>query len=98
MEAAAIESDLESPLTTHSATQGNFGSWFPSTSAKSGNFGNVACFSTQTYKHMNSGEGGFLTTNDVDIAAQAIVLSGSYMLYENAMVRRHPLRCLKVYA
>ena len=50
--------------------------------SKSGNFGNVACFSTQTYKHMNSGEGGFLTTNDVDIAAQAIVLSGSYMLYE----------------
>ena len=49
---------------------------------RSGNFGKVACFSTQTYKHMNSGEGGFLTTNDADIAARATILSGSYMLYE----------------
>lgn len=48
---------------------------------RSGNFGKVACFSTQTYKHMNSGEGGFLTTNDPHIAARAIVHSGSYMLY-----------------
>lgn len=49
---------------------------------KSGNFGKVACFSTQTYKHMNSGEGGFLTTDDAEIAARATILSGSYMLYE----------------
>ena len=49
---------------------------------KSGNFGAVACFSTQTYKHLNSGEGGFLTTDDAEIAARAIMLSGSYMLYE----------------
>lgn len=48
----------------------------------SGNFGHIACFSTQTYKHINSGEGGFLTTNDAQLAARAIVLSGSYMLYE----------------
>ncbi len=48
----------------------------------SGNFGKVACFSTQTYKHINSGEGGFLTTNDADVAARSVVLSGSYMLYE----------------
>ena len=48
---------------------------------RSGNFGKVAAFSTQTYKHMNSGEGGFLTTNDPDIAARATVSSGSYMLY-----------------
>jgi len=48
---------------------------------RSGNFGKVAAFSTQTYKHMNSGEGGFLTTNDAGIAARAIVSSGSYMLY-----------------
>lgn len=48
---------------------------------RSGNFGKVACFSTQTYKHMNSGEGGFLTTNDPHIAARAVVHSGSYMLY-----------------
>ncbi|MEM8792981.1 MAG: aminotransferase class I/II-fold pyridoxal phosphate-dependent enzyme [Pseudomonadota bacterium] len=48
---------------------------------RSGNFGHVACFSTQTYKHMNSGEGGFLTTDDPEIAARATVGSGSYMLY-----------------
>lgn len=49
---------------------------------KSGNFGKVACFSTQTYKHINSGEGGLLTTDDADLAARATILSGSYMLYE----------------
>ena len=48
---------------------------------RSGNFGKVAAFSTQTYKHMNSGEGGFLTTNDPEMAARAVVSSGSYMLY-----------------
>ena len=49
---------------------------------RSGNFGDVAAFSTQTYKHMNSGEGGFLTTNDDEAAARAIIHSGSYMLYD----------------
>ena len=49
---------------------------------RSGNFGDVAAFSTQTYKHMNSGEGGFLTTDDDEMAARAIINSGSYMLYE----------------
>ena len=49
---------------------------------RSGNFGDVAAFSTQTYKHMNSGEGGFLTTDNDEMAARAIINSGSYMLYE----------------
>ena len=49
---------------------------------KSGTFGKIACFSTQTYKHMNSGEGGFLTTNDAEVMARAIMHSGSYMLFE----------------
>ena len=49
---------------------------------RSGNFGDVAAFSTQTYKHMNSGEGGFLTTDNDEMAARAIIHSGSYMLYE----------------
>ncbi len=48
---------------------------------RSGNFGRVAAFSTQTYKHINSGEGGLLTTDDPVIAARAIIMSGSYMLY-----------------
>ena len=47
----------------------------------SGNFGRVAAFSTQTYKHMNSGEGGLLTTNDPEVAARLTMLSGSYMIY-----------------
>ncbi|RLA14831.1 MAG: aminotransferase [Gammaproteobacteria bacterium] len=51
-------------------------------SKKSGSFGRIACFSTQTYKHINSGEGGFLTTNDPEMMAHAIILSGSYMLFE----------------
>ena len=48
----------------------------------SGTFGKAACFSTQTYKHINSGEGGFVTTDDADVIARAIIRSGSYMLYE----------------
>ncbi|UFS56630.1 aminotransferase class I/II-fold pyridoxal phosphate-dependent enzyme [Comamonadaceae bacterium M7527] len=47
----------------------------------SGTWGAVGCFSTQTYKHINSGEGGLLVTDDEDICAQAILMSGSYMLY-----------------
>ena len=47
----------------------------------SGRWGKIGCYSTQTYKHMNSGEGGFLVTDDDEVAARAILLSGSYMLY-----------------
>jgi dTDP-4-amino-4,6-dideoxygalactose transaminase len=49
---------------------------------KSGSFGLAGCFSTQTYKHLNSGEGGLLTSDDPEFMARAIILSGSYMLYE----------------
>ncbi len=49
---------------------------------KSGTFGAIACFSTQTYKHINSGEGGLLTTEDEEVIARAILHSGSYMLYQ----------------
>lgn len=48
----------------------------------SGRHGAVSAYSCQTYKHMNSGEGGLLITDDEEIAAKAIMLSGSYMLYE----------------
>jgi dTDP-4-amino-4,6-dideoxygalactose transaminase len=47
----------------------------------SGRHGVIGCYSTQTYKHINSGEGGFLVTDDPDLAARAVLLSGSYMLY-----------------
>ncbi|MBT8454992.1 MAG: aminotransferase class I/II-fold pyridoxal phosphate-dependent enzyme [Rhodobacteraceae bacterium] len=48
----------------------------------SGRHGIAGCYSTQTYKHMNSGEGGFLVTDDAELAARAVLLSGSYMLYD----------------
>ena len=48
----------------------------------SGTWGTVGCYSCQTYKHMNAGEGGLLVTDDAEVAARAIMLSGSYMLYE----------------
>lgn len=47
----------------------------------SGTFGVAACFSLQTFKHINSGEGGLIVTDDEDLAARAILYSGSYMLY-----------------
>lgn len=47
----------------------------------SGRHGKVAAYSMQTYKHINSGEGGFITTDDAEVAARAVLLSGSYMLY-----------------
>ena len=53
----------------------------------SGTFGDVACFSTQTFKHINSGEGGLLVTDDEDIAARAVLHSGSYMLYAQHRAR-----------
>jgi dTDP-4-amino-4,6-dideoxygalactose transaminase len=48
----------------------------------SGTFGRIGCFSTQTYKHVNSGEGGLLVSEDAAIAAKAILYSGSYMFYD----------------
>ena len=48
----------------------------------SGSYGIASCFSTQTYKHINSGEGGLLVSNDAALMSRATVLSGSYMLYD----------------
>ena len=47
-----------------------------------GRWGAMGCFSTQTYKHANSGEGGLLISDDPQMMARAILLSGSYMLYD----------------
>ncbi len=49
---------------------------------RSGSFGLAGCFSTQTYKHLNSGEGGLLVSEDADFMARATIMSGSYMLYD----------------
>lgn len=48
----------------------------------SGRWGKFGCYSTQTYKHMNSGEGGVLISDDSEGMARAIMMSGSYMLFE----------------
>ncbi len=52
-----------------------------------GTFGRAGCFSTQTFKHVNSGEGGLVVTADEDLAARAVLLSGSYMLYAQHRAR-----------
>ncbi len=48
----------------------------------SGRFALAGCFSTQTYKHLNSGEGGLIVSDDPGLMARATILSGSYMLFD----------------
>ena len=43
-----------------------------------GTIGKVGCFSFQSYKMINAGEGGILITDDADLVAQAIIMSGAY--------------------
>lgn len=45
---------------------------------KLGKFGRVSCFSFQSNKIINSGEGGMLVTDDPEIIAKAVYLSGAY--------------------
>ena len=52
-----------------------------------GTWGKIGCFSTQTYKHINSGEGGLLVTDDDDVAAQAILMSGCYMMFNQHILK-----------
>ena len=56
----------------------------------SGTDGIVGCYSTQTYKHLNSGEGGLLITDDAGVMARAVMLSGSYMLYPRHLAAPDP--------
>ncbi|MGX9349925.1 DegT/DnrJ/EryC1/StrS family aminotransferase [Shimia sp. W99] len=56
----------------------------------SGRHGVMACYSTQTYKHVNSGEGGLLISDDAELMARAVMLSGSYMLYERHLAAPAP--------
>jgi len=44
----------------------------------SGHIGKVAAISAQSYKMINSGEGGFLLTDDAEIAAKCAVYAGAY--------------------
>jgi dTDP-4-amino-4,6-dideoxygalactose transaminase len=45
---------------------------------KIGTIGKIGCFSFQSYKMVNAGEGGILITDDPDIAARAVIMSGAY--------------------
>ncbi|MEM9320346.1 MAG: aminotransferase class I/II-fold pyridoxal phosphate-dependent enzyme [Pseudomonadota bacterium] len=45
---------------------------------KIGTLGRIGCFSFQSYKLVNAGEGGILITDDADLVARAIIMSGAY--------------------
>ena len=45
---------------------------------KIGTIGKVGCFSFQSYKLVNAGEGGILITDDADLVARAVIMSGAY--------------------
>ncbi|WP_112309891.1 DegT/DnrJ/EryC1/StrS family aminotransferase [Pseudogemmobacter bohemicus] len=45
---------------------------------KLGTIGRAGCFSFQSYKMVNAGEGGMLITDDPELAARAIIMSGAY--------------------
>lgn len=45
---------------------------------KIGTLGRIGCFSFQSYKMINAGEGGILITDDADLVARAIIMSGAY--------------------
>ncbi len=48
----------------------------------------IACYSTQSHKILNSGEGGFIATNDEQLAAYCILAAGSYEgLYKKHLAR-----------
>ena len=55
---------------------------------KIGTIGKVGCFSFQSYKMINAGEGGMLISNDPDLIARAIIMSGAY---ENNWKKHHGL-------
>lgn len=43
-----------------------------------GTIGKLGCFSFQSYKMVNAGEGGILITDDPELAARAVIMSGAY--------------------
>ncbi|OIP88091.1 MAG: aminotransferase [Rhodobacterales bacterium CG2_30_65_12] len=45
---------------------------------KIGTIGKIGAFSFQSYKMLNAGEGGILVTDDPDVIARAVIMSGAY--------------------
>jgi len=54
----------------------------------SGHHGEIACISSQSYKMLNSGEGGFALTDDDVLAAKLIMVIGAY----EKLYKKHTLR------
>lgn len=43
-----------------------------------GTMGKIGCYSFQSYKMLNAGEGGILVTDDPNLIARAVIMSGAY--------------------
>jgi dTDP-4-amino-4,6-dideoxygalactose transaminase len=56
-----------------------------------GSFGKAGCFSFQSNKVINAGEGGILTTDDDEIIVKATYLSGAYEMNYEKHFTRSPL-------
>ncbi len=56
---------------------------------KIGTIGKVGCFSFQSYKLLNGGEGGILITDDDDLIARCVIMSGAY----ESNWQKHGLDC-----
>ncbi len=52
-----------------------------------GTIGKIGCFSFQSYKMLNAGEGGIMVTDDAELIAKAIIMSGAY----EHNWRKHPV-------
>ena len=54
-----------------------------------GTIGKIGCFSFQSYKLLNGGEGGILITDDDDVIARCVIMSGAY----ESNWQKHGLDC-----
>lgn len=54
-----------------------------------GTIGKIGCFSFQSYKLLNAGEGGIMITDDPEIMARAVIMSGAY---EHNWAKHNPQR------
>ncbi|WP_417248046.1 DegT/DnrJ/EryC1/StrS family aminotransferase [Celeribacter sp.] len=54
-----------------------------------GTIGKIGCFSFQSYKLLNAGEGGILITDDPEVIARAVIMSGAY---EHNWAKHNPQR------
>lgn len=52
-----------------------------------GTIGKIGCFSFQSYKLLNAGEGGIMITDDPNLIARAVIMSGAY----EYNWRKHPV-------